>query len=175
MRKLAFLLALVPFLAGRAPLAAQEFDKPGPEHEVLKKFVGEWEATLKMEGLEAKGSMVWKSTLGGLWVSADYKGEIGGMTHLGHGMTGYDLRKKKYVDHWFDSMTSSSMAFEGDYDKATKSFTMVGEGPGPDGKPAKYKSVTKMVDDATIEFAMAIVGKDGKDAPMMTMVYKRKK
>jgi hypothetical protein len=71
-----------------------------------------------------------------------------------------------------DSMTTSPMVMEGSFDKATRTMTMVGDMPGPDGKMAKHKIVNKMPDDNTIEFAM-YVG-DGKD-PMMTIHYKRKK
>ena len=46
------------------------------------------------------------------------------------------------------------------------------EGPGMDGKPAKYKSVTKMPDPDTMEMTMYIG--DGKD-PMFSVTYKRKK
>ena len=47
-----------------------------------------------------------------------------------------------------------------------------GDGPGMDGKPTKYKSVSHMPDDDTIHFSMYMG--DGKD-PAFTIVYKRKK
>ena len=73
---------------------------------------------------------------------------------------------------WLDSMSTSPMVMEGTYDKDKKTLTMVGEGPGMDGKPAKHKAVTEMKDNDNMEFAM-YVG-EGKD-PAFTISYKRKK
>ena len=58
------------------------------------------------------------------------------------------------------------------FDKEKKTLTMVGDGMGMDGKPAKWKSVTTMKDKDTMHMSM-YVG-DAKD-PMFTVTYKRKK
>src|SRR5262245_60540422 len=137
MRKSAWVWVVLAVAGWAGGVRAQEGDKPGPEHAALKKLEGTWDATVKGPGGESKGTMTWKTTLGGLWLSADFKGDFGGMQFAGHGMTGYDPRKKKYVDYWFDSMSASSMTFEGNYEKDKKTLVMVGEGPGPDGKPTK--------------------------------------
>jgi hypothetical protein len=72
-------------------------------------------------------------------------------------------------------MSSTPLIMEGTYDKDGKILTMMGEGQGEDGKPAKYKSVSELKDKDTMVFKMFAVGKDGKDAEMMTITYKRKK
>ncbi|HSQ58535.1 MAG TPA: DUF1579 domain-containing protein [Gemmata sp.] len=151
---------------------AQEPPKPGPEHEVLKKLVGTWEATMKFAGMESKGTMTYKLDLGGLWLTSAFEGDFGGMKFSGRGMDSYDAAKKKYVGVWVDSMSTSPMLMEGTYDKDKKQMTLVGEGPGMDGKPAKFKSVTTMPDDNTIHFDM-FMG-DAKE-PAFTIDYKRKK
>jgi hypothetical protein len=69
-------------------------------------------------------------------------------------------------------MTASPMVMEGTYDKATKTLTLEGEGPGMDGKPTKHKSISVMPDDDTINFSMYMG--DTKE-PSFTIVYKRKK
>ena len=69
-------------------------------------------------------------------------------------------------------MGTQPMILEGTFDKAKKTLTMSGDGPGMDGKPTKYKSVSEMPDDSTINFSMYIG--DGKD-PAFTIVYKKKK
>ena len=51
-------------------------------------------------------------------------------------------------------------------------MTMAGTGPGMDGKPTKYKSVSTMPDDDTIQFSMYMA--DGAE-PSFTITYKRKK
>ena len=69
-------------------------------------------------------------------------------------------------------MSTRPLIMEGNYDKEMKELTMIGDGMGRDGKPAKWKSVSKMPDDDTIQMSM-FVG-DAKE-PMFTITYKRKK
>ena len=161
---------LAAAFAGAAP--AQESPKPGPEHEVLKKHVGTWDLTMKFGGMETKGTVTYKMDLGGLWLASSLEAELFGTKFQGRGMDSYDPGKKKYVGVWIDSMATSPMFLEGSFDKEKKTMTMAGEGPGMDGKPTKYKSVTVWKDDDTFDFAMYMG--DGKD-PAFTIVYKRKK
>jgi Protein of unknown function (DUF1579) len=164
----AFVLAVFAAPAVRA----QEPPKPGPEHDVLKKLVGNWDLTMKFGGMETKGTVTYKMELGGLWLASDLQSELFGAKFQGRGLDTYDPVKKKYVGYWFDSMSTGSVITEGDYNKEKKTLTMTGMGPGMDGKPTKYKSESVMPDDDTINFTMWIG--DGAD-PAFTIVYKRKK
>ena len=110
--------------------------------------------------------------VGGLWLSSDLQSDLFGQKFYGKGLDSYDAAKKKYVGVWVDSMTTSPLFMEGTYDKGKKTLTLEGDGPGMDGKSTKYKSVSQMPDDDTINFSM-FMG-DGKD-PAFTIVYKRKK
>ena len=163
--------ALLPALASSAS-AQPAPPKPGPEHEVLKKLEGTWDATMNFGGMESKGTMTYKMEVGGLWLVSSFDGDFGGMKFQGKGLDTYDAAKKKYTTVWIDSMSTTPMIMEGTYDKAKKTLTLMGDGPGPDGKPAKWKSVTEMPDSNTIKFGMYMG--DGKE-PMFTIGYKRKK
>lgn len=156
----------VPTLDAQAPAT------PGPEHAELKKMEGVWDATMKMAGMESKCKATFKSTLGDLWLASDFEGEVAGQKFTGKGFDTYDAGKKKYVSIWMDSMSTSPMVLEGTMDKATKTLTMTGEGPGHDGKPTKHKTVSTMPDENTMNFAMYMG--DTKE-PMFTITYKRKK
>lgn len=162
------LAAVVSAPSGRA----QEAPKPGPEHAHLKKLEGTWDTTMKMGGQESKGTATYKMDLGGLWLLSRFEGSVGGMKFTGHGADSYDPAKKKYIGLWIDSMSPSIMTMEGTRDPATKTMTMVGEGPGMDGKIVKHKAISQMVDDDTIQFGM-YVG-DAKE-PQFTILYKRRK
>jgi hypothetical protein len=153
----------------------QEFPQAGPEHQRLKRLEGEWIATVKSAEGESKGTMTYRAECGGLWLVSDFRGEFGGQKFQGRGLDGYDPQKKKYVSVWVDSMSTRPMLLEGDRDEGKQTLTMVGEGPGPDGKPAKYKSVSRQVDADHETFKMYMVGPDGKDVEMMTIDYARKK
>lgn len=163
-------LALVAALA--APASAQEFAKPGPEHERLKKMEGKWDLVMKAGGMESKGTATYKMELGGLWLVSDLDCDLGGLKFQGKGLDTYDPAKKVYRSVWVDSMAPGVMIMEGNYDKAGKALTMVGDGPTPDGKTGKWKSVSTMPDDDTLNFTMYVA--DAKE-PMFTIVYKRRK
>ncbi len=165
------LVAFSPLTSG-----AQAPAKPGPQHELLKQIEGTWDAMIKAaDGSEMKGSMTAKMECGGLWLLSEFKADFGGQDFHGRGTDGYDADKKKFVSIWVDSMSTAPMIFEGDYDEAAKTFTMTGQGKGMDGKPAKFKSVSKLTDKDHHTFKMFIVGPDDKESLMETHEYSRKK
>ena len=170
MKKFAVAGVIVALLV--VPALAQESPKPGPEHEVLKKMVGNWDTTMKMGGMDSKGTATYKMDLGGLWLTSELKSELFGEKYTGRGFDTYDAGKKKYVIVWIDSMSTGALLMEGTYNSAKKTMTLAGDGLGMDGKTTKYKSLTEMPDDNTINFTMYIG--DGKE-PTFTIVYKRKK
>jgi hypothetical protein len=170
MRKLAEAVVVVAVLAVGSQ--AQEPPKPGPEHEMLKKREGTWDTTMKAGGTEFKGAVTYKMELGGLWLVGSLESDLGGQKFFGKSLDTYDAGKKKYVGVWFDSMGTTPMTMEGTYDPAKKALTMVGQGPGQDGKVTTWRSVSEMPDNDTVLMSM-YVG-DGKE-PMFTVTYKRKK
>lgn len=173
MKSLRFVcFAIVAGLLFAAASDAQEGPKPGPEHALLKKMEGAWDATMNFGGMESKGTSVYKMELGGLWLSSTFEGEFGGMKFSGKGLDGYDPVKKKFVGVWVDSMSTAPMLMEGTHDKEKNTTTMTGEGPGPDGKPTKYKAVNVMKDNNTMLFSMYMG--DGKE-PAFVITYKRRK
>lgn len=155
---------------------AQEPVKPGPEHAYFKQFDGVWNATGKSFGdpnagpQEFKGVATYKLDVGGLWLVSDFRTD----DFSGHGVAGYDPRTKKYTSIWVDSMSTTIMRMEGTLDKSGKVMTESAETTGPDGKPMKLKLVTQIKDADTHVFTMSMPA-DGKDVPMLTIEYKRKK
>jgi hypothetical protein len=119
--------------------------------------------------------MTYKMGLGGLWLIGDFEGEFGGMKFKGKGLDTYDPATKKYRSVWVDSFSTAPRNMEGNLDKDDKVMTMTGEGRGPDGTMVKYKSITEIKDADTVNFSLFMVDKDGKEQPMVTITYKRKK
>ena len=171
MKTVRWFCAVVAVVLLTSTVSAQP-PKPGPEHEVLKKLEGDWDLVMKVAGSESKGSVKYKMELGGLWLGAALECDLFGEKFQGKSLSTYDANKKKYVEIWVDSMSTQPMTLEGTYDKDKKTLTMAGEGPGMDGKPTKYKSVSTYTDDNTINFSMYMG--DGKE-PAFTLVYTRKK
>jgi Protein of unknown function (DUF1579) len=168
----------VSLLALAAPALAQPpMPQPGPEHEMLKKDVGTWDATVEMfmepggAATPSKGTET-VTMLGGFWQVSEFKSEMMGQPFQGLGSTGYDPAKKKYVGTWIDSMTPAYYTVEGSYDPSTKTLTATMEGPDHTGQVTKTKATTEWKDADTRVFTM--YGPDGKSVGMR-ITYKRRK
>lgn len=155
--------------------AGQEPPQPGPEHARLKQLEGTWAVTIKSEGGDSTGTMVHRMELGGLWLVGEFNADFGGAKFSGRGLDTYDAAKKKYVSVWVDSWSTTPLILEGNYDSTGKTLTMTGEGPGPDGKLTKFKAVTTHKDANSFDWSMSAMGADGKENPMLSMTYRRKK
>jgi hypothetical protein len=110
--------------------------------------------------------------MGGFWQLSDFKSEMMGQPFQGHGASGYDPAKKKYVGTWVDTMTPGYYTMEATYDAATKTMSSTMEGPDPTGQVTKTKATTEWKDPDTRVFTM--YGPDGKTVGMK-ITYKRKK
>jgi len=170
------LAAAVGLFAVAAPLTAQGPPqvKPGPEHAIFKDWAGKWDATIKDGGGEFKGVATWEVVLNDLWVAEHFKADFGGKPFEGMGATSYDPAKKKYVNVWIDSMSTSPLISEGTYDKATKTLKMTGNMPGPDGKLSKVNMTYVQKDADTKVFTLTGAGPDGKTMEMLHITYKRR-
>jgi hypothetical protein len=71
-------------------------------------------------------------------------------------------------------MAPGLLVSEGTYDKATKTLTLTGDMPTPDGKNVKVTMATVTKDANTRVFTMKGAGPDGKEAEMMQVTYKRR-
>jgi hypothetical protein len=96
------------------------------------------------------------------------------MAFEGLGATSYDPAKKKYINIWIDSMSTSPTLSEGTYDKATKTMTLAGSMPMPDGKSMKATMTTVAKDADTKTFTLKGAGPDGKEVEMLHITYKRR-
>src|SRR4029079_19037467 len=90
-----FLVAMMAFgvLVSSPHLEAQQQPdvKPGPEHAKLKEAEGVWDATIKTMGAgDAKGVLVCKIGLNGLWLTEEFQADLGGLPFEGRGATSYD-------------------------------------------------------------------------------------
>lgn len=147
----------------------------GPEQDKLTQLEGVWDATIKLGDAESKGTLTYKVDLGGLWLVSEFQGEIGGAKFAGRGLDSYDPVRKKYISLWADSNAPVPVILEGTFDKEGKVQTMTGEGPGPDGKPQKFQSVTRYVDKNTFHWTMYEPAPDGKMVELLKISYKRRK
>lgn len=164
------LLSFAPFATAQEP----QMPKPGPEHQALKMAEGVWDAVVEGEGMEpAKGKAVMKMGLGGFWLSNHFTCDFGGMKFEGHGSTGYDPIKKKYIETWADSMSPSLMVTEGTYDEKTRTLNMTGDGYDHMGQPVKVRTATIHKDANTVVFELYQTGADKQERKVMSVTYTR--
>jgi hypothetical protein len=167
--------------ASAAAPAAPAPPKVGPEHAQLRKEAGVWDATVEMSEAPGQKPQISQGTetatliANGLWLVSDFKADFGGQPFEGHGVTGYDPAKKKYVGTWVDTWSTALGTSEGTFDPATKKSTAYMDAPDMTGKMIKMKMETEWKDDDTRVFTMWSPGPDGKSFPGLKITYKRRK
>ena len=83
--------------------ALEEAGKPGPEHQKLQPFVGDWTLTVRLwtdpsqSPAEAKGTVQRRWIMGGRFVQETAKVECEGKSFEGMGLFGYDKAQKKFT------------------------------------------------------------------------------
>jgi len=175
MRKFLTLAMTLGVLAAARLTAQQPPDvKPGAEHEKFKEAEGTWDAAIKCMAGDSKGMCTCKVGLNGLWLLEHFKADIAGKSFEGRGATTYDPMKKKYINVWIDSMSTSPMVSEGTYDSSSKTMALVGNMPMPDGKAMKVTLTTTVKDADAKTFTIRGAGPDGKDVEMMQITYTRR-
>jgi len=177
MRRTAALAAAL-ILGAAAAATAQAPPQPGPEHEVLKKIAGVWDATLEMSfgpgSQPVTLSGVETDTLfAGRFIHTGFESEMAGMAYEGHGLVGWDPEKKVYVTIWADTMLPAMLRSEGTYDAETSTMTAFTEAPGPAGGTVRVRSVTTWPGEGE-RVVKSFLPADAPE-PYMTITYTRRK
>ncbi len=157
-----------------------EYMTPGPMHQMMAKMAGNWKTVTTFvdpsTGAETKseGEATFELILEGRYMKSVHKGEMGGMPFEGLGIDAYDNGTKGFVSIWIDNMGTGIMMMKGKYDDKTNSLEFTGEGYDPAaGKPMKYRSVSKWINDNKTVFDM-FGEMGGQEVKMFTMEYIRK-
>lgn len=161
--------------------AMMEAGTPGAEHKGLEYYIGTWDTANKFwmapgtEPMTATGVSEWKWMLDGRWLEGVYQGEMMGMKFEGRSMMGYDKVKKKYVSTWTDSMSTSLMVMEGDWNEKAQTWTFAGDMPNvmEPAKPIPSRWVGKIDGPNQYTFSMFEM-RDGKEFKSGELVYTRR-
>ncbi len=182
-RRCAASLAAASLAAASPPVAPSQgaAGGPGPEHRLLERWVGSWDATVGEAGAAGTAAAtpsakaIVRLVCGGLWLVTDYEGAADGAPFSGHEVRGFDPHLKKYVINWVDSMTSSFDLGEGTFDEKTQTMSATMKANGPDGKPVTWRQSETWKDADTREWTMFRGGPDGKEMAVLQITYRRKK
>jgi hypothetical protein len=94
----------------------------------------------------------------------------------GHGTWGYDPRRDKFVGIWVDSNQDYIRMDEGIYDPATHTLTWTSELRQPEPHPpAKYRMTEAFQGEKRTLAMTAISPSSGKEVPLGTIVFTRRK
>jgi hypothetical protein len=160
--------------------AAAMAPKPGPEHEILKKDEGKWNAAVKIwmapnaPPMEVSGTETNKFGCNGLWMMTEF--ETPDASFTGRGISGWDSHKKKYVSAWVDTESMYFSMSHGTYDKDKKMMTFYGEQPDPEsGKMMKTRGTNEYVDANTRRFTSYATPQGAAELKKLEITYTRAK
>ncbi|MBI4615460.1 MAG: DUF1579 family protein [Planctomycetes bacterium] len=171
-------VATLPFLA--APAVAQEMEEtpePGPEHERLYAFLGEWtgeetfaDSTWTPGGDRGHGTYCFSRTLNGMFVELGYSTELAkGGWFEGRGFIGYHPVRQAYQYVWIDPVGVAEVAY-GDWKGDALEFELASEF---DGKPYQLHIVYELQGTDEIAFRMESSHGDSPMSNLMTASYRR--
>jgi hypothetical protein len=125
--------------------------------------------------MEGSGTCEQKMLFGGRYLQQEYTGEMMGHEFTGINLVGYDNHTKKYVSTWIDSMSTGIYYFQGTASADGKTITQESSYDDPIKGPTSWRSVTRIVDDNTLEYEMYLTPKGGKEYKMSQMTVTRKR
>jgi Protein of unknown function (DUF1579) len=152
----------------------------GPEHALLKKYEGKWtnKVTATMDPSQppevTEGTSEGMLQLGGRFVHMVHHGTMMGQPFEGMMLLGYDNLRQKYTAAWVDSMSTQIATYEGTYDAAKGTFTMIGTFVDPISmKSTHTRGVTAFPTADTMTYDEYMPGPDGKEMHGLHIDYKR--
>lgn len=176
-------MSVAAVLTAASVAAAQtpSLPKPGPEQDVLKMDVGDWDAVIEFvmapgtPPQTGKGVETNRMGCGGMCLITDFKGEAMGMPFEGHGVMAWDAVKKKYAGVWTDSMSMGPGHMEATYEASAKKWSGMMEAPDMSGQVVKTRNATEWKDNDNRVMTAWATGPDGKEMQVMKITYKRRK
>jgi hypothetical protein len=159
--------------------AWQKAATPGPEHAVLKNFDGKWTTHVvsMMDPAHPEtndGTAEGTLTMGGRYVRVAHHGTMMGQPFEGEMLLGFDNLAKRYTASWIDNSGTAITMYEGTYDAAKKSLTMMAHFTDPmTGKPIHTKGVTTFTGADAMTYDEFTPGPDGKPMKVLHIDFKR--
>jgi hypothetical protein len=110
---------------------------PGPAHQALRAFEGNWKAEVKCWQNPDGPANVSQATskagwiLGGRFLKEEFHGEMMGKPFTGHCLLGFDNTKQKFNSVWVDDVNTAIYTSEGNGENGNKVITLEGKSDCP--------------------------------------------
>jgi hypothetical protein len=153
------------------------------EMRVLAAYEGTWDATVKSYSAGpfeppgvSRAVEINRLLTGGLWLTSNFDGDVGGVRVEGRGQFGYDPRKKTYIGSWVDTRSDTMLSFVGAYDAKQKTMVYVSEPFDVIGKPtATVRKVIKThADGSRVCTTFFKPDKDLEEVKIEDILYKKR-
>lgn len=155
---------------------------PDERHKALQSFIGKWKTESKMwmgpqgEPTVSHGTATSRWILGGRLIQEEYSGTMMEKPFKGLSLLGFDKIKGKYYSTWNDTMSTSLMYSEGDYNPEKRELHMRGEYIDPVTKEKKPTELISRIESPNHHlFEMYEQGVTGERFKAMQIDYYRVK
>jgi hypothetical protein len=161
--------------------SAQDEPKSEPILEVLKAYIGVWDAEIEVwpdgpdsPSIRFKGVET-NSAYGEYWLASDFDSEFMGQTMKVHSIVGYDLDRKKLIGKVIDHGPYAA-TMTGEYDNDSKTVNWMTEVKDPTGKPIVQRTVVtqKSADERVLLLSVPAKQKNEFTKFMEIVFIKRK-
>ncbi len=133
---------------------------PGPKHELLKKFVGDWTAEMSMRmsagqpPMRTTGRLKGELMFGGRYVKVEDEGEFMLAPFRDFGLIGYDSYKQKYNAYFcFDTGTQATFVYgDSSADGTALVFHGTSDEPMTGRRDVPMTLIYRFPDSRTIQF-----------------------
>lgn len=141
------MIAVVVVLLGTNLPPAQDMKlyTPQPEHEILKRFEGEWRfeklvAAADGSKIDTLGmGEVSAAMVGGFFVVSKWSGNVYGGPYGAVQTIGYDVAKKSYTGNWIDNTMGYQWPLSGSLEAESGELVIGSGGPGPTGAICQFR------------------------------------
>ncbi len=160
--------------------AGAEAMSPGPEHELLKPFLGTFRAEVQLwmgpgDPMISAGTMTNEMVLGGRYLRQDYVGDAteGPFPNFaGYGFWGYNRLAGQFEGFWIDNASTMMQLETGAVDEAGKVWTMTSEMVHPEGGTVAKRTVITLKDDDHHSME-SFFDREGQEFKAMEIQYSR--
>ena len=156
--------------------------RPGPSHQLLDLFVGEWNTRMTfwsapdVEPQVSSGSSTSSWVLGQRFIREDFEGQALGEKMQGIGIMGYDNGAGRFINVWIDSLNTAMATATGKYLAKQNRFEFVGEVYDPLlSRMKQTRSYIQILSADQYDFLMFDTGADGREFKALEIKYVRKK
>jgi hypothetical protein len=159
--------------------------RPGPEHKILGKMVGNWETEVKYWTTPGEDEIVFKGEaentmiMGDRFLQSKFRTGEGVMKTEGRIIVGFDRRHKKFTYWGIDTWGTYSVSASGDLSEDSTKIVMYGEDVDPIMNMTQtYYFIYTLVDDNTMMYEVIFTNPEmtggAEEHRMVEVTYKRK-